>query len=695
MQSTLFQSRGATFGVATRSAIARGLTQRVVACWAAAMIVSTVGPASAQSTAPATGLVVRAAVVSVEPRRLSINGQREVPAALFGVEGLDISTDLIGKYGIGAVRKVMFVPKAAPSAVDHKGRPRNLVDRLALYIDCLGERDLPATVLTNPGYDDHFARLGADYASLCRSTNWNACVEFWNEPFLDWADYGRRNYADAFYDMAKAADEGPVTIKGWEKALEHLRWRRYWAVYDADRTRPGTAGVTNAVARERRIAWGVKVPEGLRPGDIFDARDPAPWTGSGRRSFVVSEEWHVYDPTQVRWWAGRQNLAFYLWMLTPFARAAKEQNPDLTIIAGWGFHPSAADWAVWRELYVPVLDAAYPWIDGLNEHHYETDTRKVVSWYEVASAYSVIRHGKWIRMYNTGCGGKWQPAIQGMAALSGDAREAARETASQAAYTIRDLSEVLYQCPDKAGSRIITDPETQTGAMEALHFLRDVRGAFVRSISDDRSIWPVAVVSNDQLVLLAFNNAQVDRWVEFRVTIPDRLSLTKGDVSWLEVGDKRELRTAVQPLGVKGREVVVQRFVPSQQAVKLVFKFSGGEWPARHGIERKQFFAKEGVLHKVLVESPLMLRIPVPAEVLRHPDRAWLKLVIEGSSASGGTVAMNDRPVVTPLKEFTEMYQVDPSQLRLTNEVMFTCVGELGAGYQVNAASLVLDIPSR
>jgi hypothetical protein len=383
-------------------------------------------------------------------------------------------------------------------------------------------------------------------------------------------------------------------------------------------------------------------------------------------------------------------------MLTPFARAAKEQNPDLTIVAGWGFNPSAADWAVWRELYVPVLDAVYPWIDGLNEHHYEIDTRKVVSWYEVATAYSMNRHGKWIRMYNTGCGGKWQPAIQGMAALSGDAREAARETASQAAYTLRDLAEVLYQCPDKAGSRIVTDPDTQMGAMDALHYLRDLRGAYLRVASDDRSVWPVAVVENDRLVVFAFNNAQVDRGVEFRIGLPDRLSFApKGEVAWMEVGDPGRLRAAAQSFDVKGREAVVQRVIPSQQAVKVVLRFTGGEWPARPGTDRRQFFAKEGVLHKVLAESPLMLRIPIPPEVLQQPDRAWLKLVVEGAGVTGASAALNDRLVTFQPKEFTELYQIDPRHLRLTNEVMFTCVGEPGSGYQVNAASLVLDLPVR
>jgi hypothetical protein len=644
---------------------------------------------------PATGAVLRAAVVTVEPRRLSVNGQREVPAALFGVEGMEATQHATEHYGIGAVRNVMFVPGAVPTALDGKGRVRPHMDRLALNIDCLGGRTLPATVLTNPGYEDHFAKLGAEYAARCRSANFKACVEFWNEPFLDWADYGRRNYADAFYDVSKATDEGSVTVRGWEKPLEHLRWRRLWASYEADRIRTGAPGHADSVTRERKIAWGVKVPEGLRAGDTFEARDPSPWSGGGRRTFAVVEEWHVYDPTQVKWWSGRQNLAFYLWMLAPFARAAKEQDPDLTIVAGWGFNPSAADWAVWRELYAPVLDAVHPWIDGLNEHHYETDTRRVVAWYEVTAAYSMLKHGKWMKTYNTGCGGKWQPAIQGMAALSGEAREAAREAASQAAYTIRDVAEILHQCPDKAGSRILTDPETQSGAMDALQYLKDLRGVFLRTSSDDRSLWPLAVVTNDTLVVFAFNNAQVDRAVEFRVALPERQSFTKGEVAWMEVGDSGRLRSAVQQFEVKGRESVVNRVIPSQQAIKIVFRFAGGEFPARPAVDRRQFFAADGILHRVLPESPLLLRVPVPADVLRQSDRAWLKLSVEGVGVGSGSVTLNDRPTVAQLKEYTELYQFDPSLLKLTNEVMLTCAGDPGVGFQVNAASLVLDLPAR
>jgi hypothetical protein len=649
----------------------------------------------AQSVASATGTQTRVALVTVEGARLDLNGQTEVPAALFGVDSSARLSEQIASHGVGSARQVFYVPSPVSGAFDGEGRTKNKAfEKLSLFIDCLGERSLPASVLTNPGYEDHFSRIGAEYAARCRRAGWKGCVEFWNEPFLDWADRGRRNYADALFDTERVAEGGPVTIKGWTKPLAHVRWRRLWAAYEVDRVKRGTGDRPDSVVRERRIAWGVRVPDGAKPGDTFEGRDSAPWGDGTRKVFTVVEEWHAYDPTQVRWWSGKQNLDFYTWMFLPFAKAVKESNPDITVIGGWGFNPSGADWSVWRELYVPLVDAAFPWMDGVNEHHYEIDTRHVPAWYEVATAYGVTRHGKWLRMYNTGSGGRWQPAVQGMAALTGVARETARESASQAAYTLRDLVEILCQCPDKAASRIVTDPEDQPGALEALRFLADFRGNMVSVNSVDRDVWATAAVTNDRLTVLVFNNASVDRMIDLKVALPGRLVHGKASVSWLEVDASGSVRVGSANIGVSGREALVHREASAQHALKFVFVFQNGPWPARPLAERRQFFAADGVLMRVLPESPLMLRVLVPPAALKRVERAWLRLATDRATSAANTT-VNGRPLPPGLRPYVEQYPVEPSWLTGTNEVLFTCGTEDPSGFQINAASLVVEQTAR
>ena len=600
--------------------------------------------------------------VRVDGRLMTVNGQQEVPRGLFGVHAVGLTPETIEDMGIECSRQIHFGPGSESSAIDKDGKVRQVYRKLAVVIDCQGDRYCAATVLTNPKYEEYFRQAGLRYGERCKQAGWRGYVEFWNEPYLNWAERShgspRNNYHERFYDVTKAADGGPVTIKDWDKPLEHLRWKRTWAKDE-----------------KGQIAWGVKVPEGLKPGGTFRSHSPKDWYWTDRReqTFTVVEEWHVHDPTQVGWWSGRQNLDFYLWMYLPFAKAVKEANPDVQVLAGWDFNPSTRNWAVWRELYQPVLDAAIQWTDGITEHHYGVDTRQVPAWYEVATAYTVSRHGKWIRSFNTECGGRLDPAVHGAAAGGAGM--------SEATYALRDILELAYHCPAKAGSRTAHHALPNTGAAAALRFLKDLRGPLVRTESSDLDVWPVACVNGQRLVAAVFNNAAGPRDVTFAIASPKGTTLGPGRLSALGAGDR--------DIPAKGGDVTLKHTLGPLQAVKLVFPLAGGV-PRGPQVERRQFFAKEGVLHKVEPGKQVALSVNVDADLLARAERAWLKLVLEGVSGGEAKAAVNGVAVAIPDRSWVMELPLDASIVKPATRLVFTSAGD---GYQIDAAGLLIEAP--
>jgi len=618
-------------------------------------------------------------VVRVSGRPMDVNGQTVIPRGLFGVHAdSGLKEEEVTDWGVDCFRQIHYVPGGGSVALDKEGKVKPLFAPLAVVIDCQGDRFFPATCLSNPNYKEYFDKIGRQYAQRCKDANWPGYAEFWNEPYLNWAERSRKNYDPKFYDVSKAADDGPVTIKGWAEPLKYLRWRRLWA---AD---PNTG----------KINYMVPVPKGAKAGDTITHEFQLYFQPKGAKSYKVVEKWDVYDPTAVSFWSGKQNYDFYMWMFLPWAKAIKEVNPKVTVIAGWDFAINADGWKAWELLYKPMLDDAWQWIDGVTEHHYGSDTRATTAQYEVVTGYSVAAHGKWIRCYNTETAGCVDPAVPGN-------RHANATPYGAFNYGLRDIVELIWLSPAKAVARTAHGRHAAGwgggGDGPRFKMFKDLRGRLVHAASDDVDVWPVAALNGDRLVMAIYNDHGADRAVELAVDAPKGTRLGDAVVSWVAPKEEKgELAVHGAKMRLAGQAGSVTCTVPARSGVKVEIPLTGAP-PAAAQLLRRQFFAKAPaggscVLNKVQAGKPVTLSVKLDAALLAAAEAARVRVVLERARGGEATVKLNGTAVKLPDRDWLSEVPVDAKLLKADNVLVFETSGD---GYQLDVASIVLDAAAK
>ncbi|TVR16173.1 MAG: hypothetical protein EA401_01820 [Planctomycetota bacterium] len=628
--------------------------------------------------------------VRVDGEFLSVNGQAEVPLGLFGTHAVSLSPERVAEYGIECTREIHFNPGAGTRRLTRDG-PHPVLSNLPVVIDCQGDRYRIPNILTDPNYAEHMADIGRRYAENVKGHDWQAYVEFWNEPYLNWAERSRggrgTTYDEKYYKEEGRVDGGRVTLKWMDEPLEHFRWQRKWAAYDRERTDRKTGETTI----QQRIEWGVPVPEGLEIGDTFTGRGQYYWSDRTEREYTVVEAWNVVDINARGWWSGPQNYWFYAQMFEPWARAIRETNPDVIIIAGWDFNLAAGGWAVWEQLTKPLIDAFPELIDGIAEHHYGIYTRQVGTWYEVACAYANAMHGTWVKGYNTECDGQHDPAVHGLPEQTQGDRDAMVEQKAQAIYHIRDIVELAARIPGKAGSRTAHHADRKPGVMAALKFLRDIRGRLLRTQTSHPDLWAVTGVQDQRLTVMLFNDSRTAMTVPLAITPPAGTTITAGYASRL-VPDAagEQLIESEEALTISDGTCTDTVTIAGKAELKLVFTLDGTPDSAGPTRWRSQTFAREGVLHHVNPGEELTLTVPVAPEHLASADQAHLLLALEGSSGDEVQLSVNGSPVTVPKRNLLVEVPVELEQLAEENTLVFS-VGAEGNGYRVLSASVKID----
>ncbi len=616
----------------------------------------------APRAAPAAESLVR-----VTGRLLEVNGHAEFPKGLMGLHADTPLTEAMRQdWGVECLRQIHFGPGSGSVAWDKTGL-REPFKNLAMVIDCQGDRYAPATVLTNPKYEEFFARIGRDYAQRCKDLGWHGYAEFWNEPYLNWAERSRKNYDPKYYDATKAADEGPVTIKGWDKPLAHLRWRRLWAR-----------------GEDGKIAHLVPLPKGAKAGDTFRHKLGYYFTKGDEQTYTVVEHWDVYDPTAVSFWSGKQNYDFYMWMFLPWAKAIKETNPAVTTIGGWCFNLPANGWKAWEILYKPMIDEAVQWLDGVCEHHYGSDTRVNAATYEIIVGYALAEHGKRLHCYNTETAGCVDPAVPG-------ARHSNATPYGAFNYGLRDIVELAYRCPDKAAARTAHGslrPGWGGGGDEFLFkLLKDFRGRLVHTACDDPDVWPIAVLNGDKLAVVAFNDHSEERTIRLALDAPAGTTFDAGRKVWVTAKEEKgALQFHEEALPAGGSRFDGQVAIAQKTGVKLVLPLKGTP-PAKPQRVRSQFFAR-GVLQKVEKGKHISLAVKVDEKLLACAEAACLRVVLEGVNAGEGCARIGGAAAQLPDRDWITDVPIDPKLLRPDTAIVFETTGD---GYQVDIASLLLE----
>ncbi|MFW5839389.1 MAG: hypothetical protein ACOCZE_02290 [Planctomycetota bacterium] len=613
--------------------------------------------------------------VQVYDQLLTVNGYDEIPAGLFGVHWFDADPETIDDWGIELFRKMHSDPLAGPFLPSKNPE----LGQIPMVLDCLGDRYRPALAATNPNdFREILTQAARDYAAACKRADWPGWVEFWNEPYLNWAYKPAVNYDGQFYKPENRREGGRMTLKGRSEPTEHLVWTR------AVRSVHAEDGSTDLMAYLAYNYIGRKNPEGYE----FEFR-------GGKYRNV--ELWWGRDPTQVSYFSGQQNLKWYLQMLRAYAPVLKKELPSATLAAGWGYNIYSNNYAAWETLYRPTIDAGAEWIDGITEHHYYTDPRRVAAAYELVTAYGKVKHDKWLRNFNTETQGRTDPQMPGYDTGEAKNDDPLATAVGSFGYGTRDILCQLTFQPDKAATRTSHGPDKADWGLGGDEFvfrlLKPLRGKLVKTRTEDPDIWSVASIDADKrLVVLVYNDDNRPR--ELSVSLPAHRAVeaTSVDVDAkarkLKLVDVPVERMDDQTLADPGRRPV-SLSLPARSAVRLLVDLR--EPGSLGSVSRVQHFSKD-VFLRMNPDEIVSQSIDVPNPADPAIQAAWVRIALGGSDHPGSQIRIDDGDWM-PIAERPgiHLYRITPDKLGESVKVTIKSGREKADAFYIHATSVVID----
>ncbi|MCC5828603.1 MAG: hypothetical protein JJU36_04070 [Phycisphaeraceae bacterium] len=523
------------------------------------------------------------------------------------------------------------------------------------FIDCLGERKEPAYMLRNPNWERWFADWGRRFAENARNSGEKVAFQFWNEPYLNWAERSRVNFNTQFYDVENAGEDKPVRIRYPNGELgpeiPYFAWRR------------------------------------------------------GNRG------WEVYDTTAFSYWSGKGNGWIYDQMLGAIAPEIKKTHPEIILIAGWGFRWHEDHWAAWEMLYKPTIDQHIEWIDALDEHHYQGDTTAMNGSYEVATAYAMTEHGKWLYSANTETNDLVDAPARG-AITTPEAARQAREY-RRMVYNVRDLIYSIKQSPDKLLTRTVLHP-THTPQMMRVGYgmLTNLRGRLIEATTDDPGVWVVASVDGtdpkalppgwttehgQELVVVVFNDHRFPREAKLTIDAPTGTRFDTGtiernvvDMTTFEIDLERQ-----ENVKLDERTARFDIQLDARMAWKITIPLKG-DIVEHDQVSRTQHFSPD-ILQWIRRDQPLETTITLPADKLATATAARLRIVVEEVAEGEAVVKIGEQRLVLPRAMTADNgnrimeLPLDLAGLKPQTPVRFE-LGDPGRpGYHVCMSSIVLE----
>ena len=635
---------------------------------------------------------------SLTGRCLRVNGFEAIPRGVFGVHAAPVTPESVADQGIECTRHIITQPGATSGIFKRDGTLDPVRAKLPVFIDCQGDRFQRPQCLRNPTtWKEQCSEVGRRQGELWRritaETGQLGATQWWNEPYLNWAERSAGGAASTInqecYEVDKAVEGGPVTIKGWSEPLTHFRWRGRWPV----RYRERTDAKTGKVSQDRVIGWNVPMPADAKIGDKIRGASKRYWAEPGvEYDWVIEQVWYPVDPTAVSYWSGRQNLDFYRWTFASWAASLRAANPAVTILAGWDFNYDAGNWSVWSELYRPLLKEFPALIDGLTEHHYGIPPERVQAWYEVGTADAWAITGRFLRNWNTECQGVLDPAVYG-GSSNASGEETADKRTWEASYSLADLIGLCARMPDKAGSRTVHNFAGEwwndCGAVCALRLLKPLRGRLLEVATHDDRIYVAAAWRADGTGAIGLYNQRTDA-VDLRLDLKTVLPPATGKgspptvfLNQLVSDECGMLEVQTTPLTQTG-EGAVTVALASRSGVLL----TTGKLTVAGTTERQQFFAKEGALHRsTAIDQPLTQTITVPAVVLTKAASAVLRVMVDGPT-DGALLSVNGKPLVWTQPLPVTDVKLDMAQLVGGDN---TVIVQLPKGSILGSASVLID----
>lgn len=645
--------------------------------------------------------------VRVAGRPLDVNGQTTVPAGAFGYY-LGPTNDPERTYRLGSSRKIV-----STTATD--GDWFLAGGTVTMSINCVGERIWPSARLTDPRWREHTERYALGIAAAARERLGDRAfhLEFYNEPYLNWANVNRANFIPRFYDESRATEGGAVHVLHDGVEVPHLRWTRdysrprfkWCSERDWRRGRDADGREYSVHARPYHkgtepLYGGAYLPATHPPLDVPDGQSYLARVGDEVLSLTAFTPWHIHDETQFTYWSGAAQVFFYVEQARVLGAAAKRANPATRFIVGWGIRPSEDHWAAWELLYRPTLDATIDLVDGFHEHDYGGHPLKMAANYETVVAYALTRHGKRLAGYNTEQGANFDPQAYPEAAglsradLAADARYR---------FASRKLMHLLSRCPDKV--RTITHFDfKEDGEGLVLRQLRDLRGRLLHCTCDDDRVFVVASLDDGsdpdaprpegeqvpaRMTVAVLNDDVRERGVELTLTPPTGTTVRAARALVRRGRQVSEEVVTVEPTG----GVLSMRLGPRELRATVLDLDGTPTCPAP--VRRRQFFL-DAILREVRPACPQSFEVPLPREVLDSAAAAWLRFAVERVAEGGAVVVVNgvEHPLpgaVTPENApFLRDVAIDPRTLRALNRIELRS-REGSAGFLLCSASVIVE----
>jgi len=524
----------------------------------------------------------------------------------------------------------------------------------AFYIDCFGERKETATYLTRDDWRETLGAWGRAFADNAKKSGCLAVLEFWNEPYLNWADRSGIHYRPELYRVEKAVEGGPVAVRrkdpnAPDEVIPHFKWKK------------------------------------------------------------TDKGWRAVDETAFTFWSGKGNGFIYDSMLAVMGKAVKETHPGVLVSGGWGFRWNEDHWDAWRLLYKPTIDRNIAWIDAVHEHHYMGEPIGMHGTYEVLAAYGVTQHNRWLYSLNTETNDLLDSPARGRVEEP-EKRQRSKEY-RQMVYNLRDCVYGVMQSPDKLlGRTVIHAYKMPEATRVAYGMMKNLRGRLIEAASSDPDVWVVASVDGTDpkamppgpgqtLVVFAVNDSNHPRTISLDIAAPEDTRFKAGTIEGNTVDwdtfaiDVKEEKTRPPEGGTPNAHFELK--LDSKMAWKASLPLEGaiGE---RDQVRRRQFFSKD-IIQKVRRGKPFATSVALDPETLKRAKRAWLRIVVEGIARGEATVDVGGQSILLPpaytQDNVTRILDLplDRATLGPQNAITFSVAPGNHAGYQVDMTSIVLE----
>lgn len=645
--------------------------------------------------------------VIVTGKRLVVNGQNEIPVGVFGIHNFPLTEEDVRKYGITLSRSIWWTwdqePIVPGSGKVYEGvHPKEAPPAgIQMVLDCVKDRYQPAAILESKDWRKVLETSARNYAEKAKESGFAHTLEFWNEPYLNWASRPAVNYDWRFFKEEGREEGAPMTMKTTGETYDYMVWTREMKA--VNRETGFVHYLATRYAHDYR-RWGhynvggEKRPFKWEEGFEFEFR------GVPLRMQTV---WWGRDTTQERYYSSKFNEWLYSDMLKVYGAALKEANPDVTLVAGWDRTLWVDNWLPFTSLYKPMIDKTIDYIDGLSMHNYGNDTRMVTGSYEVLLNYAEGVHGKRLGIYNTEAGGMADPEAPGnyRPSVGGEPDERARGAFS---YFIREVMHLLHFSPDKIVTRAYHQPQNDPGGMEGFLFLKPLRGTLMEAQTEAGRVWTVASLQENTLVSYVWNDAyQPRRNTRVRILPPAGMTITAAHTVTPKVQEGRMLlpEAPVEVASPDALDLVVT--IPPRSAVKVVVTLAptGSMTPPPHKsrvrtqytlaspeVDPETGLPRSNVLQTIAGGKPeTALVVDLPEAELARADGAVFRMAFWHFKAENASVKVNGTTIPVNLRgeEWLVEVPIDRTLLKPgRNEVSFGSTE--GHTWSMQAGSIVL-----